>query len=108
MKKYIFIIDFVEITVKLLRGESIEGRMYFDKEKRRLTFKPWYRKAPKHAKQKKWCDLDGGWLGESELHIVRHEKFPKSLGLKRIIDLFRRDEEQTKEALTNKDIIDHV
>jgi len=108
MKKFIFIIDFLVIVVRLMKGESIEGRLFYDKENKRITFQPWYRKSPKNKKQHKLCDLDGGWLGESDLHIVRHEKFPKSLGLKKIIDLFRRDEEQTREALENKDVIDHV
>ncbi len=108
MKKYIFIINFVELVKKLLRGESVEGRLYFDRENNRLTFLPWNRKAPKKRKYQKISDLDGGWLGESDLHIVRYEKFPKSLGLRCIMDLFRRDEKQTLEALVDKDIMDHV
>ncbi len=108
MKKFIFIIDLLYIYSKIKNGESVEGRLFKDKNHNCLTFQPWYRKAPRHSKQHKLCDLDGGFLGETELHIVRHERFPKSLGLQRIIDLFRRDEEQTKEALVNKEIIDNA
>ncbi len=108
MKKFIFIVDFVEIIVRLLRGESIEGRLYFDKGKKRLTFQPWYRKTPRNSTQKKICDLDGGYLAETDKHIVRHEKFPISLGVKGIMGLLRRDQEQTVDALTDRELIDFV
>jgi len=108
MKKYIFIIDFIGIISKLLRGESVEGRMYYDQAQKRIVFQPWYRKAPKHAPQKKVCDLDSGYLAETDKHIVRHEKFPLSVGLKGIMRLLKRDQEQTVDALTDRDLIDFV
>ncbi len=108
MKKFVFIIDFFRIITLLLSGKSVEGRLYIDKETKLLTFKAWERKTPKHTLYRKINDLDGGWLGESDLHIVRHEKFPKSLGLKNILKLIRRDNQQTEEALEDKDIVDHV
>ncbi len=108
MKKYIFVIDYLRIIVLLLSGKSVEGRLYIDKQTHVLTFKAWERKAPKNPPHRKICELDGGWLGESDLHIVRHEKFPKSLGLMSILRLIRRDNLQTEEALVDRDIIDHV
>ena len=108
MKKFIFIINALDIIAGLLRGEKYEGVLYWDKEARSITFKAWNRKAPKHKKHTKICDLDCGWLGESDLHIERHEKFPKSLGLKSIIRLMDRDHEQSTDALELREIIESV
>lgn len=99
MKKFIFIINALEIVAGLLRGEKFEGVLFWDKETRCITFKAWNRTAPKYQKQKKICDLDGGWLGETDKHIVRHEKFAKSLGLGSILMLMDHDHQQSKNAL---------
>ena len=76
MKKFIFIINALEVIAGLLRGEKFEGVLYLDKETHVLTFKAWNRRAPKYKKTRKLCDLDGGWLGETNRHIVRYEKQP--------------------------------
>ncbi len=108
MKKFIFIINALDIITGLLRGEKYEGVLYWDKDARSITFKAWNRKAPKYQKHKKICDLDGGWLGETDIHIVRHEKFPKSLGTKTIISLMDRDHQQSTDALEVREIIESV
>ncbi len=108
MKKYIFVIDLVEIIGRILKGESIEGRLYFDKENSRLTFQPWYRKGGKRTKQRKLCDLDAGYLAETDKHIVRHERFPLSIGMKGMLQLLKRDQEQTENALAEREIIEFV
>ena len=108
MKKFIFIINALEIIAGLLRGEKFEGVLFWDKETRCITFKAWNRTAPKYQKQKKICDLDGGWLGETDKHIVRHEKFAKSLGMGSILTLMDRDHRQSKDALEVRDIIESV
>ena len=101
MKKFIFIINALEIIAGLLRGEKFEGVLFWDKEAGCITFKAWNRKAPKYQKQKKICDLDGGWLGETDKHIVRHEKFAKSLGLGSVLTLMENDHQQSVNALTD-------
>lgn len=108
MKKFIFIINALEIIAGLLRGERYEGVLFWDKEAGRITFKAWNRKAPKYYKQKKICDLDGGWLGETDKHIVRHEKFAKSLGLDNILTQMEHDHHQSSRALVERYIIESV
>ncbi len=108
MKKYIFITNSLRVLALLLSGKSVEGRLYIDKQTHVLTFKAWERKAPKYPSQRKLCSLDGGWLGETDLHIERHEKFPKSLGMASILRMIRRDNQQTEMALMDREIIDHV
>lgn len=108
MKKFIFIVNALEIIAGLVKGEKFEGVLYLDKDTHVLTFKAWKRKAPKHPKQKKICDLDGGWLGETDKHYVRHEKFAKSLGLKSILMLLERDHHQSEDAIISCDLIDNA
>ena len=108
MKKYILIVDALRIIAGLLRGETFEGKLYLDKETHVLTFKAWNRRAPKYKKPRKLCDLDGGWLGETNRHIVRYEKFAKSLGLPQILRQMDNDNRQSKEMLVDIAIIDNV
>ena len=108
MKKFIFIINALEVIAGLLRGETFEGKLYLDKETHVLTFKAWNRRAPKYKKTRKLCDLDGGWLGETSRHIVRYEKFAKSLGLPQILSQMDNDNRQSKEMLVDIAIIDNV
>lgn len=108
MKKFIYIINALEIIARLLKGEKIEGVLYIPKDTHVPTFKAWNRKAPKHRKQNKICDLDGGWLGETDKHYVRHEKFAKSLGVNNILTLMERDHRQSKDAIISCDIIDNA
>ena len=108
MKKYILIVDALRIIAGLLRGETFEGKLYLDRETHVLTFKAWNRRAPKYKKTRKLCDLDGGWLGETNRHIVRYEKFAKSLGLPQILRQMDNDNRQSKEMLADIAIIDNV
>lgn len=106
MKKYIEISE--ETILRLESGNSLEGSLKMDLKTRRITFKAWNRKAPKHYKEKKICDLDFGWLGETEKHITRREKFPKVLGYSYIRSAMNRDNLQSQSAVTDKEILELV
>ena len=108
MKKFIFIINALDIIAGLLKGERYEGVLYLDQETRVLTFKAWNRKAPKYRKERKIRDLDFGWLGETAKHYVRHEKYPKVLGASVILSMMDRGNEQAKDALIDHEILEFV
>ena len=108
MKKFIFIINALEIIAGLLRGEKFEGVLYLDKDTRLLTFKAWNRKAPKYYKEKKVADLDFGFVGETEKHITRHEKFPKVMGTESILNAMDRDNIQSQAAVVDREIVDNA
>lgn len=106
MKKFIFIINAIDVVAGLMRGQKYEGVLFLDKETHVLTFKPWNRKAPKRYRERKIRDLDFGWLGESEQHIVRHERFPKRSGFMQILQLMDDDNHQSKLAMVDRHIIE--
>jgi hypothetical protein len=108
MRKFIYIVNALEVIAGLLRGKKFEGVLFLDKETRVLTFKAWNRRAPKQRKSRKLCDLDSGWLGETNRHIVRHERFAKSLGLTQILRQMDNDNRQSKELLVDISIIEKV
>ena len=47
MKKYIFVLDAIRLLAMLMDGKRVEGVLYMD-EYGKPTFKPYFRKAPKH------------------------------------------------------------
>lgn len=106
MKKFIFIVNAIEVVAGLMAGQKYEGVLFLDRETRVLTFKPWNRKTPKWRRERKIRDLDFGWLGESERHIVRHERFPKQLGFSNILKMMDEDNCQSKTAMVNRQIIE--
>ena len=108
MKKFIFIVDALRIIAGLLKGEKFEGVLFIDKETHVLTFKAWNRTAPKYYKEKKICDLDFGFVGETAKHITRHEKFPKVMGTEAILNAMDRDNIQSREAVVDKEIVDNA
>ena len=106
MKKFIYVLNALELMSKLYAGKRLEGVLYIDENTGGLTFKAWNRKAPKHGKRRKLSDLDCGWLGETDRHIIRYERFPKSVGVSRIMTLMDDDNAQSKETLIDLAIMD--
>lgn len=106
MKKFIFVIDAIKLIMRLKAGERIEGVLFFDKEAQVVTFKAWNRTAPKHRKERKIADLDYGWIGLTDKHITRREKFPLSMGLGAVMSAMERDNNQSKQAVVDEYIID--
>ena len=104
MKKYIEISE--EVLKRLENGESVEGRLWMGKTPRGINFIGWNRKAPKQYKERKLGDVDYGYLTETEKHITRKERFPKSLGLNGIQSAMNRDNKQSLgivyDTITNK------
>ena len=108
MKKFVFILNALDIVARLLKGERVEGVLYQDKDTGVITFKAWNRTAPKHYRERKLGDLDNGWVGETEKHVTRHEKFAKSMGLTGIMASMERDNHQSIETLLESELIEFV
>ena len=106
MKKYIEISE--EVLGRLESGNCIDGSMKMDLKTRRISFNAWKRKAPKYYKEKKIADLDFGFVGESEKHITRHEKFPKVMGTENILNAMERDNIQSQGAVVDREIIENA
>ena len=106
MKKYIEIT--AEVYNRLENGESVEGSLKMTLKPRSINFKGWRRTAPKHYKERKIGNVDYGYLTETERHITRKERFPKSLGLTGIQSAMSRDNKQSLGIVADTEIIEDI
>ena len=77
MKKYIFILDALELMTKLIAGKRVEGVLYVDENTGRLTFKAYNRQPRVREKDRMVKKLPWGWVKESMERIKVFGSFPK-------------------------------
>ena len=70
-----------------------------DKSTGLLTFKPYFRKTPKYAKDVLIAKLPWGWVKESLRRTKRHTSMPSELTLAEKLALLDHENELAKEAL---------
>jgi len=91
MKKFIFILDVLNIMAGLKMGKRIEGVLYMDKNTGKLTFKAYNRQPRIWQKDKLLCHLEHGWVKESVERIKVFESLPKRIGAARMIAALERE-----------------
>jgi hypothetical protein len=107
MKKYIFVLDALELMTKLIVGKRVEGVLYMDQNTGRLTFKA-YNRQPKKRHERVVCQLENGWLKESPQRYKFYNSVRKDLG-RRIVDVVMHRELNTAmETLEIEEILDNV
>ena len=106
MKKYIFVLNAVELLKKIAAGRRIPGVIYIDEDTGCLTFKAYNRKPRLH--ERLIGLLDFGRVTETKKLIKVYESIPKVLGTAHINDILDREVKTAKEALVVRDIIDRV
>lgn len=108
-KKYVFVMNAIELLQKLVSGKRVEGVLYMDQDTGKLTFKAWNRKSPKHRPKDRLIRLlEHGWVKESEERIKVYESIPKVLGTARVMDVLDRESEEIKDALIDREIIEFL
>ena len=106
MRKYIFILNVLDIMSGLLKGKRYEGVLYMDKNTRLLTFKPYNRKAPKNAKDVLVAKLPWGWVKESDMRLKRHTSMPKDMTFAEKLAILDQENKLAKEALMKQELLD--
>ena len=106
MKKYIFVLNAVELLKKIAAGRRIPGVIYIDEDTGCLTFKAYNRKPRLH--ERLIGLLDFGRVTETKKLIKVYESIPKVLGTARITGILDRDIRTAKDALITREIIDRV
>ena len=76
MKKFIYIINAIELLKQLVMGKRIEGVLYVDSNTGALTFKAYNRKSGKHPKDVLVCKTPYGWVKRSCLRVKRFTSIP--------------------------------
>jgi hypothetical protein len=108
MKKYIFLLNAVELLKKIATERRAEGVLYIDENTGRLTFKAYNRKSKKRWRDRIIQYLEHGWVKESKERIKVYESIPKIIGTTRMMVVLDREIKTAKDALVVKEIIDRV
>ena len=99
MKKYILIMNAIELLKQLLNGKRVQGVLFIDENTGKLTFKAYNRKSPKHPKDRLICPLETGWLKESRERIKFFSSVKKEVGVAEIHNAMESDLEKAMNEL---------
>ena len=106
MKKYVFILNAIELINKLIDGKRVEGVLYLDQNTGKLTFKAYNRQPRVREKDVMIKKLPWGWVKESMERIKVFGSFPKDLGTAAIINLHDDHNRNVKNALIERELIE--
>ncbi len=96
--------NILDAMAGLKKGKRIEGALYVDKGTGLLTFKPYFRKTPRHAKDRLLRYLEHGWVKESSTRIKMYESVPKRLGAARMIMTLERETKEVANVIVEQEI----
>jgi len=104
MKKYIFILDALELMTKLMVGKRVEGVLFMDENTGRLTFKAYNRQPRVRKKDVLVKKLPWGWVRESLERIKVFGSFPKEMGTAGMMGLLEEHAQDAKHALIEREL----
>jgi len=108
MKKYIFILNAIELLKQLVIGKRIEGVLFMDQNTGKLIFKAYNRQSRNHERDKLVKKLPWGWVKESMERIKVFGSFPKDMGTAQVMGMLEDHTRDTKNALIDRELIDFV
>ncbi len=104
MKKYIFVLDALELMTKLFVGKRVEGVLYMDENTGHLTFKAYNRQPRKRDKDRMVKKLPWGWVKESMERIKVFGSFPKEYSTPQVMGLLEEHTKEAKNALIEREL----
>ena len=107
MKKYIFILNAINVMAKLLKDKRVEGVLYLDQDTCKLTFKA-YNRQPRDRHERVVCQLENGWLKESPLCYKFYNSVKKDLGRRLVDVVMHRELNRAMQVLEVEEILDRV
>ena len=108
MKKYIYILNAIELLKQLVIGKRIEGVLFMDQNTGKLIFKAYNRQSRNHEKDKLVKKLPWGWVKESVERIKVFGSFPKDMGTAQVMGMLEDHTRDTKNALIDRELIEFV
>ena len=104
MKKFIFIVNAIELVQKLATGKRIQGVLYVDSNTGVLTFKAYNRNRDKCPKDVLVCKTPYGWVKQSLMRIKRFTSVPIDLAPSEKLTALDHENELAKEAMLGCDV----
>ena len=106
MKKFIFVLNAIELMNQLTNGKRVEGVLYMDQNTGRLTFKAYNRQSRVREKDCLVKKLPWGWIKESMERIKVFGSFPKDLGAATVMGLMDEHHRSAKNAMIERELIE--
>jgi len=108
MKKFIFVLNAIELLKKLMDGKRVEGVLYIDRNTGKLTFKAYNRQSKKKScrreKDRLVKKLPWGWVKESLERIKVFGSFPKYVGTAAVMGMLEEHTGNAKNALIEREL----
>ena len=108
MKKFVFVLNAIELLALLMNGKRVEGVLYIDQDTGKLTFKAYNRQPRIREKDRLVKKLPWGWVKESLERIKVYGSFTKDMGTARVMRLLEDNTCDAKNALIDREIIDFI
>ena len=104
MKKYILVLNAINVMAKLLKEKRVEGVLYVDQNTGKLTFKAYNRQARVREKDRLVKKLPWGWVKESMERIKVFGSFPKEYSTAQVMGMLDEHTKDAKNALIDKEL----
>ncbi|WP_027455844.1 hypothetical protein [Xylanibacter brevis] len=97
------------VIARMKKGEYVQGSLHFDEKTGEKAFTAYARKSRTTGyvpSYKTIAELENGWLKETKTLIIRREAFQKRVGTPRIMAQMDRGNQQAKDVLIDREIIE--
>jgi hypothetical protein len=102
MKKFIFVLNAIELMNQLMNGKRVEGALYMDQNTGKLTFKAYNRQSRVREKDRLVKKLPWGWVKESVQRVKVFGSFPKDYDAAEVMGLLEEHTKDAKQAMVEK------
>ena len=104
MKKYIFVLNVINVMAMLLKEKRVEGVLFMDENTGKITFKAYNRQPRVRKKDRLVKKLPWGWVKESIERVKVYGSFPKDYTTQQIMRLLEKHTKDAKNALVEKEL----
>ena len=104
MRKFVFVLNAIELLNQILSGKRVKGVLYMDQSTGRLTFKAYNLQAQVRHKDQLVKKLPWGWVKESLERIKVFGSFPKDMGTAQVMGLLDEHTRDAKNALIDREL----
>ena len=108
MKKYVLVLNAIELLKQLMNGKRVEGVLYVDGDTGKITFRPYHRLSREHKKVELLKKTPWGWVKGSVKRYKRYSSIPKDLSLVDQLTILNEENELAKQALVDQHIIESI
>ena len=108
MKKIVFVLNALELMMRLMEGKRVEGVMFIDKNTGKLTFKAYNRLPKVRHKDVLIKKTPWGWVKASVNRNKRYTSMPNDITLEEQLAIMDQENELAKRALIEDYIIEGV